>query len=300
MDLFSGLESNETEPIFFIEPSCKPELTTVYLRGREACSIESAARANPDSDIFVLFMSPALLPSKKRKTTNKLIKNLLNYQNIYLRYLNFKSFIEPTILKDWYKSQRFQATKFLPKHMSDVLRIVLLQKYGGTFLDLDMMVTEQLDTLSRNYLAATNKYSIGNSILNFDLDIGAWFLNVCLIEIIRTYDPNNEILTSAIFQNVLAKMCPNVDIPELSGGICQGITIYPPHMFYPIASDEWCDYFNEAKAGYVLGKLRRAKAMHTWNSMTRNTEIVMNSNQPYALLSKLYCPKVAEVNVFDF
>jgi lactosylceramide 4-alpha-galactosyltransferase len=53
-------------------------------------------------------------------------------------------------------------------HLSDVLRLLTLWKYGGTYLDLDVIVQKQLDSIPENYVGMEFANSVCNCVINVD------------------------------------------------------------------------------------------------------------------------------------
>lgn len=73
---------------------------------------------------------------------------------------------------------------------------------------------------------------------------------------------------------------------------CQGFTVYPPEMFYPVPWWNWTMYFEERHLTEVLSMSEKSYAIHVWNKHSTNTLIPVNSKIPYAVIAKEHCPKV--------
>nr|CAD7411140.1 unnamed protein product [Timema cristinae] len=58
------------------------------------------------------------------------------------RHVNIEHYLEGTPLEDWYKEGALKKSRWPMSHSSDVLRFITLWKYGGTYLDLDVVVTK--------------------------------------------------------------------------------------------------------------------------------------------------------------
>lgn len=64
-DISDNPPSNKKRNIFFLETSCtSSEKGKIYLSPRQACSVESAARMNPEMDVYLLFASPGVIKGK--------------------------------------------------------------------------------------------------------------------------------------------------------------------------------------------------------------------------------------------
>lgn len=129
---------------------------------RFACSIESAATSNPDREIFLIFPSPAGLPLEEREWPST-IRALLEYPNIFIRNVQFAQLCQGTPLDDWLDSSEFFKSFVPDVHISDIIRLLLLYKYGGTYADLDYMILKRLDRYERNWVPFQNEDDLANA-----------------------------------------------------------------------------------------------------------------------------------------
>lgn len=101
--------------------------------------MESAAKMNPRKDVYVLFPGPvvddavALSPS---------VRQLLLYPNVRLRHVNMVQYFHQTPLQEWYELGQLRTSLWPRSHASDILRYLTLWKFGGIYLDLDVVVTK--------------------------------------------------------------------------------------------------------------------------------------------------------------
>lgn len=122
--------------IFFHETSCFGR-SGAELNSRQACAVESAARMNPDMTVNLLFLSPST-PSNQ---TQLLVDLLLDYTNVRVNRVQIADYIKDTPIEEWYASGMLSSSYWPRSHMSDVMRYLTLWKYGGIYLDLDVVVT---------------------------------------------------------------------------------------------------------------------------------------------------------------
>lgn len=120
--------------IFFIETSCNHN-NGINLNLRQGCAIESAANLNPNLQIFVLFVAPSFINNE-----SEVINRLNSYTNIHLRYINFIKYTHKTPLQDFVVSNLIFTSHWPVSHSSDLLRFLTLWKFGGTYLDLDVVL----------------------------------------------------------------------------------------------------------------------------------------------------------------
>lgn len=160
------IQSNEREiqpekNIFFvISTIIKDDIA--WLTARQACAIESAARANPDWSVFVLFTSANTFNFQ----SSAHMFPLLFYSNVYFRRLNMATFAVGTPLEKFFRDNTLRNSSFIVEHTSDVLRLLTLYKYGGTYLDSDVVVMDSLNDLPRNYLGSEGDGYIANGVIN--------------------------------------------------------------------------------------------------------------------------------------
>lgn len=135
---------------------------------RQACAIESAAKANPDWDVFVLFASPVGFLNESSAHPQPAVKALLNYSNVYLRNVNLWTYAKDTQVEEWINTGELFLSTYLNSHASDFLRYLSLYKWGGTYLDLDVVVQQNLRSIGKNYAGAESSTFVAAGVLNFD------------------------------------------------------------------------------------------------------------------------------------
>lgn len=67
---------------------------------RWACAIESAALANMNRDVFVIFVAPVGYPQNKTELS-PVLRALSSYPNIYLRNVHLPSIVTKTPVEKW-------------------------------------------------------------------------------------------------------------------------------------------------------------------------------------------------------
>lgn len=141
----------------------------LILVSRQACAIESAAKLHPNRDIFVLFASPVgFRDSFSSFPTN--IEILKSYSNVHFRNNDLWKYSNGTPLDKWLTTDTLFESKFLFPHMSDVLRYLTMYKFGGTYLDLDVVVQKNFDELGFNFVGDDWMEVINSAVLNFNND----------------------------------------------------------------------------------------------------------------------------------
>lgn len=186
------------------------------------------------------------------------------------------------------RKAEWQRGPYFYSHLSDIMRVALLFKHGGVYLDFDMILTRPLKLLrgreaSRDHVSSLNASLRGlhnalgiESFYNGDprrpilngafmyFQRGSRFLWNCMQEYTDTYRPDlwgwngPELLT-----RVHAR-CASVE-----SGLVQ---LEPPATFYPIHWEQAATFAGSTQArrqDRMLAKIRRfSYAVHLWNKKT--------------------------------
>jgi lactosylceramide 4-alpha-galactosyltransferase len=87
--------------------------------------------------------------------------------------MNLIKYTQGTPLENFMKENRLKNSSHPLEHTSDVVRVLTLSKYGGTYLDLDVISLVPLSVINRkNFACPQDKNFITNAVINFDSDFG--------------------------------------------------------------------------------------------------------------------------------
>ncbi|KAL9375743.1 hypothetical protein Peur_032622 [Populus x canadensis] len=182
---------------------------------------------------------------------------------------------------------QWRKTKFYPTHYSELVRLAALYKYGGIYLDSDVIVLNSLSSLN-NTVGLENPRagsSLNGAVMAFRKH--SPFITKCLNEFYMTYDDNRlrwngaDLLTR-VARNFLSKENKSIDQKELK--------VQPSHIFFPISSQNITSYFttpaNENEKAHqdaLFEKiLSESLTFHFWNSLTSTL-----TPEPGSLVSRL-------------
>lgn len=129
---------------------------------RKACAVEAAAKHNRDAHIFVLFTSPRIFQDTPIFTT------LQSHPNVFLRNVNLWTLAKNTPAEQWLANGKLFGSRYLGAHTSDLVRLLILAKYGGKWLDLGMVSQKSLHRLPGNYAGALSDNIVGSGVLSVD------------------------------------------------------------------------------------------------------------------------------------
>ncbi|KAI5645582.1 alpha 1,4-glycosyltransferase conserved region domain-containing protein [Phthorimaea operculella] len=296
--------------IFFHETSCRGDLTP-----RQACTIESAARAHPNWTIYVLFSAP--ISTKYAQSKESIISRIL-LPNVKLRRIHISEYVRGTPAENIVGKGLLDSSKYRISHTSDVLRFTTLYKHPGVYLDLDIIVVKPLDSLASNFAIAESKTSVavgalgladdelgrsfayalvdekslvtvGSALSLADDELGRSFAYALVEELSATFDgeqfSNNG---PGVITRVLQSWCGTKEVPHMSKDICQGISIYRPAYAYPINWENAEKYFEGGKLSARQTKF--AYMYHVWGKVSSHLDI--HEDSPFHQLAKTYCPTV--------
>uniref|UniRef100_A0A2A4J1Y3 Alpha 1,4-glycosyltransferase domain-containing protein n=1 Tax=Heliothis virescens TaxID=7102 RepID=A0A2A4J1Y3_HELVI len=263
--------------IFFHETSCRGGVDS-----RQACAVESAARANPDWEVYLLFNAPV---SSVMHRKSCLVK-LLQYPNVRLARIHADSFsresaVQQIVRRDWRRS------RYPVEHSADIMRMLTLHRWGGISLDLDMLVVKSFNNLTQNWMVKTSSFDLGTGVMRLSKDeVGQNLTTEIIQEIYSTYDKKQwSAFGAKAIERVLKRRCP--DLHTASSGDCQGLSIYSRELFYPIGLSR----ANSLVREWPLMQLKEEPyTYHLWNLLTKM--FTVHPKSPYAMMASKLCPEI--------
>ncbi|CAL5086076.1 unnamed protein product [Urochloa decumbens] len=190
----------------------------------------------------------------------------------------------------WYE---WRQTKYYPLHYSELIRLAALYKYGGIYLDSDVIVLKPLTSLwntigAANHVPGNSSYS--GAVLAFEKQ--SPLLLECLKEFYSTYDDtllqwNGAELMTRVISNLSSRA--DEDMGHLDA------KLEPSATFYPISSADIVRYFQEPdnmveKAHHDATFARivnDSTTFHFWNGIT--STLVPESNSLVEKILNRYC-----------
>ncbi|XP_057756139.1 uncharacterized protein LOC130975347 [Arachis stenosperma] len=175
----------------------------------------------------------------------------------------------------------------LSQNLSNLMRLAMLYKYGGAYVDTDLIFVKDMSLL-RNAIGAqavdqeTKKWlRLNNAVLIFDMNhpIVLEFLR----EFATTFDGNKwgyngPYMVSRVIERIEATQGYNN-----SSSNYYNLTILPPKAFYPVDWNKIVDFYKRPENGselvWVENKVEellyggRTYALHLWNKRTRELDI---------------------------
>lgn len=151
--------------IFFIEKECE-EFTP-----RFACAVEAAALANPEMQVNVLFIGPAY-------NVRELVAIQTQFPNVKFGRIYLEDFARGSNLDFVLNVKTIRRRRILQTGTLDVLKYWILNKYGGIYLDKNMIVIAPLAKYSKNWVVRRSRFSFETEPLGLVGDtVGNWFFH---------------------------------------------------------------------------------------------------------------------------
>ncbi|XP_055483241.1 lactosylceramide 4-alpha-galactosyltransferase [Psammomys obesus] len=269
--------------IFFLETSDRTNPSFLFM-----CSVESAARAHPDSRVVVLMKG--LTRHSTALPRNLGVSLLSCFPNVLIQPLDLQQLFEDTPLAAWYLRAQRRWEPYLLPVLSDASRIALLWKFGGIYLDTDFIVLKNLRNLT-NMLGFQSRYVLNGAFLAFERKHE--FLDLCIHDFVDHYNgwiwghQGPQLLT-----RVFKKWCSIRSLKESHA--CRGVTALPPEAFYPIPWQNWKKYFEEISSEELARLINATYAVHVWNKKSQGTHLEATSRALLAQLYARYCPTTHE------
>ena len=125
---------------------------------------------NPDVQIFFTF---ATNTSSLLMENSELLEVLSNYYNINFRFVNPKELSKGTFIEEFFTKELLTQSRYHVANRANALRILLMSKYGGQYLDLDVISLVSMDAVNlTNFGCVQSQDVVNNAVLNFDVEKG--------------------------------------------------------------------------------------------------------------------------------
>ena len=286
---------------------------------KELCAVESAALNNPGGNIYVYYL--------KARIGAEYLKH---YSNIIPIQIQMGDIFQDTSLIGWWYQKRNIVLKSPHSiaHMSDIIRLVLLWKYGGFYSDLDTITIKSVKDLL-NYPGMGYMYeyynSLGNGVLVFPKKHP--FLTLALLELEKTYNPKlwgqngpdlvwrvaNElcnvtnVFTELVFHPIrmyiekynIKKSANNKSILYDRAVNKCNVNIYPRRFFYTHSWTE-LDYLFRANESLLIKRFMDAYSLHFFGKQSGLYTNVYKQNSLYEYFASSNCPLTYKKYMINF
>ncbi|XP_055948338.1 lactosylceramide 4-alpha-galactosyltransferase-like isoform X2 [Argiope bruennichi] len=179
-------------------------------------------------------------------------------------------------------------------HVSDALRLSIIWKYGGIYLDTDVVVLRSLSHL-HNTTTTDNGKNLGSAFLAFEPYHP--LLQATITDFATSYTPSDFASNGPVLLNKHFKQRCHVELVDelYKGGenTCD-VDVLPYKSTYPIDYKDWREYF---KPQETLNETAFDSCfiIHVWNYLSHGGMLVVGQNSLYEVVMKRHCPKVYEL-----
>nr|XP_004664414.2 alpha-1,4-N-acetylglucosaminyltransferase [Jaculus jaculus] len=267
--------------IVFIETSERLEPPPLV-----SCAVESAAKIYPNLPI-AFFMKGLSNASQLAPDPSHPAFSLLSaLHNVFFFPLDMKRLFEDTPLFSWYTKVNSSTERYWLHVSSDACRLAIIWKFGGIYLDTDVISIRPIP--QENFLAAQASRHSSNGVFGFLPHHP--FLWGCMENFVEHY--NSHIWGNQgphLMTRMLRVWCRLGDFQDLGDLKCLNMSFLHPKRFYPIPYPEWRRYY---EVWDTEPSFNDSYALHLWNYMNQGKRtVVRGSNTLVENLYRKHCPR---------
>ncbi|XP_073480997.1 alpha-1,4-N-acetylglucosaminyltransferase-like isoform X1 [Aquarana catesbeiana] len=289
MDNANGMSSpfsantilREGNGILFMETTDRMDPPSLVL-----CAIESAARVYPDRPVaFFMKGLEDITTEEDEKRARQQFPTLSSYNNVYLFPLRMDKLFKNTPLKPWFDKVNPKREVYWTHVSSDACRFALMWKYGGIYMDADVI---SLYPIPQDHFVAAETFTTTSSSVfglspHYQL---AWQFMENFVENYRGEIWGHQ--GPGVFTRVVKKLCGMPVFNSTDDVMCTNISYFHPQRFYPILYPSWRRYF---EVWQNLPTFNYSYALHLWNFMNKEGKsMVPGSNTLVEHLYQKQCP----------
>lgn len=258
------------------------------------------------------------------QTPNPIIDALSSYKNINFNRLDINEYSKNTPLEGWIEEGNLFKSNYFVVHASDVIRMLTLWKYSGTYFDIDVIVKNEIASMGSNFVGLVHRGSINNAVINFNSSNGKLIAEKYFKELIRKFDGRLWNGNGPDIMTTMAREMCNTRILASITSNCNGLNVLPTKAFYEIDWSESNKFFDAKYSDEVMERTKDSHVIHFWNALTGSivtpqkldsgdyslvefidavwvaiknflavaSKLSTKSNAAYIKLAKQYCPKV--------
>lgn len=284
----SKVQPKNGDNVFFVETGDSTDY--VELNARQACAIESAAMTNPHLTVFLLYANFGRFHNLKSTPALKAVRS---YPNVQINFADIKQLSKGSPMEEFFQSDKLPKSQFKKQHTSDAMRLLLLWKFGGTYLDTDIIVRKRLDSVPSNYACPEAQNQMNGAILNLSTDTGKKFSKKFIDYFLSHFNGKSYAHNGPhALTKVVKEFCKIGGFPNNKTVNCEGFHVMNIESCYPIKWNLWSLLMTENRAVKVMKTVSSSLVVHFWNKFSKAKTINISSKAPYMQLAKSFCPKV--------
>lgn len=220
---------------------------------------------------------------------------------MHFRFFNTVEFAEETPLELWFREGAILKSEHIIEHVSDILRILALWKYGGTYFDLDVVDQKPVSSVGTNFACWETGGLINSAIVNLDGEIGRTIAERNFNHVIEHFDATSWSGNGPqVLSNIVKEICNSTQQVEMTREKCSGFQVLPTSECYAIHWPSWGLFFDENEADRVERDTKDSFAVHFWNKMSHDAKLSTHSSAAYIKIAEKNCPKVLQASGDNF
>ncbi|CAB3377049.1 Hypothetical predicted protein [Cloeon dipterum] len=271
-----------SEVIFFIETSEKGRMNV-----RQVCTIEAVCLHNPRAHVFVVFPYPVMEINMERSPA--LVDLVAGKDNVHLVTVSSDEVVRGTPLEEVAES-KLKLSPTPKEHLSDLLRLGLLWKLGGVYMDLDLITFKSVAPLARlrNFVTADGVDQVNTAMCGFQPKHP--FLQKIMQDVRDTYDPNVYSTVPFAF-NAAIRAYFNMPVAEaIQRGKLADMYILDQSVISPVTYVNYTTLLDHRMANLTDEIVEKSYGAHLWGSLTTKFRLRIGSKSPYATIARRFCP----------
>ncbi|XP_059473923.1 lactosylceramide 4-alpha-galactosyltransferase-like isoform X2 [Neocloeon triangulifer] len=267
------------------------------LSPRQACTIESVARHSKGYTLVLLYVHPVrLIKLRENVALYELLKAHGNIIKVFT--INAPHFLTKLTPFGTTAKAMLEVSPFRANHLSDFLRLSLVLKFGGFYMDLDVLVYRDLTDLLKldNFLLTRTNETIGSYFFGFQR--GNPMIKKLIDQVISDYVPQYyAVVPNSMGGAFIGKYNTSVGAVLAKKGKLDDVLILNSTLFSPLG--DWVTYpdlFNENKTHLAEDFPKISYGVHIWSYQSGRKTVYLNSTSPIAKLAKDHCPRSFETS----
>ncbi|XP_057521941.1 uncharacterized protein At4g19900-like isoform X1 [Amaranthus tricolor] len=186
----------------------------------------------------------------------------------------------------------WRTTKFYSIHYSELVRLAALYKYGGVYLDCDIVVLKPISTFRNS--VGSEKVALGSTLNGAVMVFSkhSFFIMQCMLEFVSSYD---DTLLRWNGADLLTRVAGNLSSKANDMNKEKTLKVQPTLFFFPISSNDIQRHFvlpetdDEKSHQHALLRkiLNESYTFHFWNGAT--SALVPEPSSMAARLLNKFC-----------
>ncbi|KAJ3061450.1 Lactosylceramide 4-alpha-galactosyltransferase [Podochytrium sp. JEL0797] len=254
---------------------------------RYLCALESAARHNPDHKITLFAKNADSFKQDIKLWLDRIDAHMA--ERLVIEELNWASGMVGTPLESWWANEVYKDSSWVEQNLGNAFRMGVLWKYGGVYLDLDIVSLNPVGGLGRA-ISMQDKEWFNNAIFSMEKeDAFAWKMMEEFVDGFKghIWARNGPRMVTRTYK----KYC---DKGPIDATVCQSLSVLPTQRFFPIQYEQKTKLFESFEENCdLMGEMAKESiGIHWWNKRVQSTTI--SSKTVLTVLMKAHCPAVFE------